>query len=240
MEYSEIPQHTMHRFDVELDDIRSKLLAMGGLVEEQLASAINALIYGDVAMAESVIASDYRVNRHDVEIDETCTAILARRQPTAIDLRLVLTVIKATSDLERIGDEAKRVARMAVRLASADHSRSLFLELEHLGDLVRSMLHQALDAFARMDPEAAVEVARQDRRVDSEYESAMRQSITYMMEDPRAIPLVLDIIWSARALERSGDRCCNISEYVIYFVKGKDVRHTSLDQMELAARGERR
>lgn len=239
MDYSEITQHTMHRFDVELDDIRAKLLAMGGLVEEQLSNAVNALISGDIALAENVVANDYRINRYDVEIDETCTAILARRQPTAIDLRLVLTVIKITADLERIGDEAKRVARMAVRLASADHSRSLFLELEHLGTLVGEMLHQALDAFARMDPEAAVEVAKQDRRVDSEYESAMRQSITYMMEDPRAIPFVLDIIWSARSLERTGDRCCNISEYVVYFVKGKDVRHTSLDQMERAAKGGR-
>ena len=239
MDYSDITQHTMHRFDVELDEIRSKLLAMGGAVEEQITNAVNALIGGDTALAESVVANDYRINRYDVEIDETCTAILARRQPTAIDLRLVLTVIKITADLERIGDEAKRVARMAVRLASADHGRSIFLELEHLGTLVSGMLHQALDAFARMDPEAAVEVAKQDRRVDSEYESVMRQSITYMMEDPRAIPLVLDLIWSARALERSGDRCCNISEYVVYFVKGKDVRHTSLDQMEQAARGGR-
>ena len=240
MEYADIPHHTMHRFDVELDEIRSRLLSMGGLVEEQLANAVSALVDGDTALAESVVANDYRVNRFDVEIDEACTAILARRQPTAIDLRLVLTVIKITADLERIGDEAKRVARMAARLASADHSRGLFLELEHLGDLVRSMLHEALDAFARMDAEAAVEVARQDRRVDSEYENAMRQAITFMMEDPRAIPLVLDIIWSARALERAGDRCCNISEYVIYFVKGKDVRHTSLDQMEMAAKGGRR
>ena len=240
MDYSDITQHTMHSFDVELDEIRSKLLAMGGLVEEQLANAVKALVNGETSLAEAVVANDYRVNRLDVEIDETCTAILARRQPTAIDLRLVLTVIKITTDLERIGDEAKRVARMAGRLASADHSRSLFLELEHLGDLVRSMLHQALDAFARMDAEAAVDVAKQDRRVDSEYENAMRQAITFMMEDPRAIPLVLDIIWSARALERSGDRCCNISEYVIYFVKGKDVRHTSLDQMEMAAKGGRR
>jgi phosphate transport system protein len=240
VEYTDITHHTMHRFDVELDEIRSMLLAMGGLVEEQLANAISALVTGDTRLAESVVSNDYRVNRLDVEIDESCTAILARRQPTAIDLRLVLTVIKITTDLERIGDEAKRVARMAVRLASADHSRSLFLELEHLGDLVRSMLHQALDAFARMDAEAAVDVARQDRRVDSEYENAMRQAITFMMEDPRAIPLVLDTIWSARALERSGDRCCNISEYVIYFVKGKDVRHTSLHQMEMAAKGGRR
>lgn len=232
MEYADITQHTSHRFDVELDGIRSKLLAMGGLVEEQMSSAMAALVSGDQSLAEAVVSNDYRINRMDVEIDEACTAILARRQPTAIDLRLVLTVIKITTDLERIGDEAKRIARMAIRLASADHSRGIFLELEHLGDLVGSMLRQALDAFARVDPEAAVAVAKQDQRVDSEYENTMRQSITYMMEDPRAIPLVLDIIWSARSLERAGDRCCNISEYVIYFVKGKDVRHTSLDQME--------
>ncbi|MEN8174715.1 MAG: phosphate signaling complex protein PhoU [Pseudomonadota bacterium] len=236
MDYSDTHEHTMHRFDVELDRVRSQLLEMGGLVEEQMVNAVQALVSGDTALGESVISRDYLVNRHDVEIDESCTAILARRQPTAIDLRLVLTVIKITADLERIGDEAKRVARMAVRLASADHSRSLFLELEHLGTQVRGMLRGALDAFARMDPEAAVEVAKQDGRVDGEYENAMRQSITFMMEDPRSIPLVLDIIWAARALERTGDRCCNISEYVVYFVKGKDVRHTSLDQMEMAAK----
>mgnify|MGYP001545841383 FL=1 len=237
MEYGGKTQHTLHRFDIELDEIRSRLLAMGGLVEEQLSNAMTAFVKGDQSLAQSVVANDYRVNRLDVEIDEACTAILARRQPTAIDLRLVLTVIKITTDLERIGDEAKRVARMAVRLASADHSRGIFLELEHLGDLVASMLKQSLDAFARMDAESAVEVAKQDQRVDSEYENAMRQAITYMMEDPRSIPLVLDIIWAARALERSGDRCCNISEYVIYFVKGKDVRHTSVDQMEIAVKG---
>ena len=237
MEHRGKTQHTLHRFDIELDEIRSRLLAMGGLVEEQLSNAMTAFVKGDQSLAQSVVANDYRVNRLDVEIDEACTAILARRQPTAIDLRLVLTVIKITTDLERIGDEAKRVARMAVRLASADHSRGIFLELEHLGDLVASMLKQSLDAFARMDAESAVEVARQDQRVDSEYENAMRQAITYMMEDPRSIPLVLDIIWAARALERSGDRCCNISEYVIYFVKGKDVRHTSVDQMEIAVKG---
>jgi phosphate transport system protein len=237
VEYGGKTQHTLHRFDIELDEIRSRLLAMGGLVEEQLSNAMTAFVKGDQSLAQSVVANDYRVNRLDVEIDEACTAILARRQPAAIDLRLVLTVIKITTDLERIGDEAKRVARMAVRLASADHSRGIFLELEHLGDLVASMLKQSLDAFARMDAESAVEVAKQDQRVDSEYENAMRQSITYMMEDPRSIPLVLDIIWAARALERSGDRCCNISEYVIYFVKGKDVRHTSVDQMEIAVKG---
>ena len=163
----------------------------------------------------------------------------ALRQPTASDLRLVLAVIRTTGDLERIGDEAKRVARMAIRAASGGHGRILFGRIVHLGTLVQQMLHSALDAFARMDVEEAIRVAHEDVNIDREYESVMRQSMTFKMEDPRAIPCVLDLIWSARALERSGDRCCNISEYVVYFVKGKDVRHTSLDQMEQAARGGR-
>ena len=167
----------------------------------------------------------------DVEIDESCTKILALRQPTASDLRLVLAVIKTTTDLERIGDEAKRVARMAISAARADHGRNLYGQIAHLGSLVQQMLHRALDAFARMDTDAALQVAHEDVNIDREYESVMRQSMTYMMEDPRSIPSVLDLIWAARALERIGDRCRNICEYVIYFVRGKDVRHTSLDQI---------
>jgi phosphate transport system protein len=205
---------------------------MGGLVEEQLAKGIGALSRGESGEAETVVSNDCKVNAYDVEIDEMCTKILALRQPTASDLRLVLTVIKTTADLERIGDEAKRVARMAIRAAAGDHGRNLFGQIAHLGALVEQMLHNVLDAFARMDVEAAIQVAQEDSDIDREYESVMRQSMTYMMEDPRSIPNVLDLIWAARALERIGDRCCNISEYVIYFVKGKDVRYTSLDQIK--------
>ena len=140
--------------------------------------------------------------------------------------------MKMNSDLERIGDEAKRVARMAIRAAAADHGRNLFSQIAHLGSQVKRMLHSALDAFARMDVNAAISVVHEDVNIDREYESVMRQSMTYMMEDPRSIPGVLDLIWAARAFERIGDRCCNISEYVIYFVKGKDVRHTSLHQIK--------
>lgn len=228
---SDLQHHYSQRFNSELEELRTLTLNMGGLVEQQLENARAAMIAGDPQRGEDVVANDYQVNALDVKIDECCTLILVRRQPTASDLRLVLTVIKITSDLERIGDEAKRVARMAIRLAGTDHSKSLYVQLEHLGQQVQSMLHKVLDSFARMDVEAAVALAREDEKIDHEYENIMRQAMTFMMEDPRSIPLVLDIIFAARALERTGDRCCNICEYLIYFVKGKDVRHTSVEAM---------
>jgi len=232
MDTSHLKHHYSHQFNSELEEIRSRVLAMGGLVERQLEMAIGALNSGESEAAESVVSNDYKVNACDVDIDERCTKILALRQPTASDLRLVLAVIKTTADLERIGDEAKRVARMAIRAARGDHGRNLFGQIAHLGTLVQHMLHGGLDAFARMDVDSAIQVAHEDVTIDREYESVMRQSMTYMMEDPRSIPGILDLIWAARALERIGDRCRNISEYVIYFVKGKDVRHTSLDQLK--------
>jgi phosphate transport system protein len=232
MDRSDYKHHYSQQYNAELEEIRSRVLTMGGMVEQQLGMAIDALNRGQSEPAESVVSNDYKVNACDVEIDERCTKILALRQPTASDLRLVLAVIKTTADLERIGDEAKRVARMAIRAAGGDHGRNLFGQIAHLGSQVQQMLHNVLDAFARMDVNAAIAVAHEDVNIDREYESAMRQSMTYMMEDPRSIPNVLDLIWAARALERIGDRCCNISEYIIYFVKGKDVRHTSLEQIK--------
>lgn len=232
MDQSDLSQHYSQRFNADLEEIKTNVLAMGGLVEQQLEQAIGALQSSEVDKAEKVVANDYKVNAYDVDIDERCTAILALRQPTASDLRLVLTVIKTTADLERIGDEAKRVARMASSSSTSDSGRKLYLRIEHLGMQVRDMLHRTLDAFARMDVEEAIAVAKEDSRIDQEYEGIMRQSMTYMMEDPRSIPLFLDIMWSARALERIGDRCCNICEYIIYFVKGKDVRHISLEQIQ--------
>lgn len=239
MDKLNISHHISQQFNTELEEVRSKVLAMGGLVEQQLADALTALGQGDGALAEQVMKNDYQVNALEVEIDEECTYILARRQPAATDLRLVMAVIKTITDLERIGDEAERVGRMADHLAGSDVKVSLLGEIEHLGEMVRNMLHQALDAFARTDVELSVEVLHQDRKVDDKYESLTRQVITYMAEDPRIIPLTLNLLWAARSLERIGDRSRNICEYVIYLVRGKDVRHTSLEQIEAEARGER-
>ena len=236
MEQNSISHHISRQFNEELEDIRNKVLAMGGLVEEQIENAITALVNGDVELAESVISRDYQVNALEVAIDEESIQVLARRQPAAGDLRLIIAVIKTITDLERIGDQAERISRMAIHLAEMERPKNQYSELERLGVQVLKMLHNALDAFARMDTEAAVRVAQEDRKVDAEYDSIMRQMITFMMEDPRNVRRTLDIMWSARALERMGDHACNICEYIIYLVKGKDVRHTSLEQMEKEAR----
>lgn len=238
MDNMNLGQHISQQYNAELEDIRNRVMAMGGLVEQQLGSAIQALVEGDSAIGEMVVSGDYKVNSMEVSIDEDCSRILARRQPAASDLRLIVAVIKTITDLERIGDQAERVGRMAVRLADADINKSQFVELQHLGNHARQMLNDALDAFARMDVEAALNVVREDLKVDKEYDSLMRQLMTYMMEDPRTISRVLDVMWAARALERIGDHARNICEYVIYLVMGKDVRHTNLEQMEERVRGE--
>jgi len=232
MEKINLGHHISQAFNAELEDIRSRVLGMGGMVEQQLGDALTAVMDGNNDLAEQVIAGDLKVNAMEVAIDEECSRVVVRRQPAATDLRLIVAVIKTITDLERIGDQAERVARIAVSLSANRDNTSQYADLVHLGNHVRQLLHDALDAFARMDPEAAVQVARADVNVDKEYEALMRQLITYMMEDPRTITRSLDIIWAARALERIGDHARNICEYVIYLVKGKDVRHVSLDEME--------
>jgi phosphate transport system protein len=231
MPHSTTP-HTYRQYDKELEDIRSRVLAMGGLVERQITEAVEALVSGDVEKAEEVISKDYRVNAMDVAIDEECTQILARRQPTAGDLRLVMAVIKTITDLERIGDGAERIGRTTIRLTDREKPANTFSSIQALSDQALGMLRDALDAFARMNPEAALAVAAQDVQVDGRYETILRQLITYMMEDPRNISWAVELIWVARALERIGDHARNICEYVIYLVKGKDVRHISLEDME--------
>jgi phosphate transport system protein len=230
-------QHISSQFNAELEDVRQRVLAMGGLVEQQIVDATRALMDADRSLAEAIITNDFKVNQLEVYIDEECSRILARRQPTASDLRLVVAIIKTITDLERIGDEAEKVARMAKDMATQERFVNGMVEVQHLSKQVSQMVHDALDAFARMDAEAALAVARQDAVVDREYEALMRQCITFMMEDPRSIRRTMDLIWSARALERIGDHSKNISEYVIYFVKGKDVRHVSIEDMEREVKG---
>jgi len=236
MDNLKLGQHISQQFNEELEDIRTRVMYMGGIVEQQLADAIKALTTMDVSLAEVVITNDYKVNALEVSIDEECTQILARRQPAASDLRLVMAVIKTITDLERIGDEAERIGRMALHFAEKGGENKMLAGIVHMGDLVTKQLHNALDTFARTDSEAAVMVAREDKKVDQEYETILRNLMTYMMEDPRTIPILVDMMWSARALERIGDRSRNICEYVIYLVKGKDVRHTSVDKVADDAR----
>jgi len=232
--------HISQQYNVELEDIRSKVLQMGGLVEQQIEQALNALVHGDASLGEAVIMDDTKVNKLEVMIDEECSQVIARRQPAASDLRLIVAVIKTITDLERIGDEAEKIARMAVRLAGEERPKTNYAEIQGLGNQVRQMVHDALDAFARLDIQAALNTAREDYKIDQKYEGVMRQMITFMMEDPRTISRVLNMIWAARALERIGDHARNICEYIIYLVKGKDVRHTSLEQIEKEILGRER
>ena len=226
-------QHISQQFNDELEDVRSTVLQMGGVVEEQLGKAVRALVNGDQELAAEVLENDRRVNTLEVEIDEECTRIVARRQPAASDLRLVMAVIKTITDLERIGDEAKRIARMVKTELQGTISQDVRHEIEHMGDLVREMLRTILDAFARTDVETAVGVVEKDERVDVKYVSITRQLMTYMAQDPKMIPDILDTLWAARALERIGDRCENIAEYIFYLVQGRDIRHLSKED-ELA------
>lgn len=225
METNKVGQHISQQFDRELEDIRNKVLIMGGLVEQQIELAIKSFSSGDMDLAEQVIKQDDQVNAMESAIDQECIQIIALRQPTAFDLRMLISVIKILTEIERVGDQAKRIAQMAIHLTSdSDHVDSYY-ELHHIGEMIKVMLHQALDAFARMDTEGVAEINEQDDNVNREYKSIIRQLVTRMMEDPRNISRSLDVLWAARALERIGDHSCNIGEYVIYMMKGEDVRH---------------
>ena len=228
-----MPEHTSKQFDQELEAVRASVLQMGGLVEEQIINAMEALSTGNIELANTVMANDHRVNAFEVGLDEECSMIIARRQPTASDLRMLLTVIKTITDLERIGDEAAKVARMATLIYAADRIVApRFTEIKHMATIVLDMLRKALDGFARLEVSNASLIARFDEAVDEEYRMVLRHLITYMMEDPRTISMFIEIIFAAKAVERMGDHAKNMSEYVVYMVKGKDVRHTTVEEIE--------
>ncbi len=227
----EFTSHFSSQFNQELENLRSRVLAMGNVVEKQIGDAVTALATGNENMARSVIGGDLHVNQLEIYLDEECRRILARRQPAAGDLRLVFAVIKAVTDIERIGDSAKSVARTAIKLIEAKPTGTV-PSLAHLGELVREMVQKAIGAFAGMDVNVALEVERADIAADDEYRSVMRTLTTRMTEDPKAIDWALNLIMAARALERAGDHAKNISEYLIYLVQGKDVRHVSIEDRE--------
>ncbi|AVJ27162.1 phosphate signaling complex protein PhoU [Achromobacter spanius] len=231
-------EHTNKQFDADLESVRSQFLQMGGVVEAMIQEAIDALASGDMSLVEKVREREKEVNRHEVEIDESISRILARHQPTAIDLRMLMAVSKMLTDMERSGDEAEKVATVARRVHEGELRHIPVIELRHMAANVRNMLHQALDAFARLDPIQAAAVVRSDKEVDKEWKGALRHLITYMIEDPRTISRAIDMIFIARALERIGDHAKNMSERVIYMVKGADVRHTGVKNTERLARGE--
>jgi len=239
MDTSDLSHHIHSRYNAELEGIRTGVLQMGGLVEQQLQNGVRAVVHGDSRLGEEVARLDHKVNAMEVAIDEDCSRVLATRGPTASDLRLIVAVIKTITDLERIGDETEKLGHAAARLSASDRSADRYRELKHIGELVIDMVHGALDAFARLDTEAALNIARRDRVIDEEYEAIQRQCITFMMEDPRSIRRTLDVLSLARALERVGDHAKNICEYVVYMVLGKDIRHLSIEDVEkhvLAAR----
>ncbi|MBX9810279.1 MAG: phosphate signaling complex protein PhoU [Burkholderiales bacterium] len=229
-------EHTLKQFDTELEAVRARVLQMGGLVEEQIVRAIDALISGNIPLAVNVVEDDHRVNALEVAIDEECSTVIARRQPAAGDLRMLMMVVKTITDLERIGDEAAKIARMAQLIYESDRPTiPRTTEIRHVADLALGMLRNALDAFARLDLAVAAKVVRQDEQVDEAFRGILRQLITFMMEDPRTISHAIEILFIAKAIERIGDHSKNMSEYVVYMVKGKDVRHTGVEAFEREA-----
>lgn len=239
MDNTNIGHHISGQFNKELEDIRNHVLTMGGMVEEQIENAIKAFTTSDVELAEQVIKQDNQIDALEVALDRECMQIMALRQPTAFDLRLLITVLRIINELERVGDMAEHVAKMTIHLSNIEASKSeSYHEIKHIADLVKTMLHDALDAFARMTVEQVPAITGRDENVDREYASIIRQQITYMMEDPRNITRTINVLWTVRSLERIGDHACNICEHLVYMIKGEDVRHISREELERKVKGE--
>ncbi|WP_440904329.1 phosphate signaling complex protein PhoU [Catenovulum sp. SX2] len=226
-----IDKHISGQFNKELEDMLSHVLDMGGIVEQQIAQALEAISQYDSKLAQKVIKEDEKINAYEMLIDEECARVIAKRQPAAIDLRIILAIAKIIADLERIGDETCRMVRAAQEHFNKTE-RQFLVDVDHMGQQVLQMFKAVLDSLARMDSEAAYDVYKMDKKIDKAYEGITRQLMTYMMEDPRSIPKIMDVMWATRSLERIGDRCQNISEHVIYLIKGKDVRHTPTEKIE--------
>lgn len=230
-------KHLSTQFDSELSAVSGRVLELGGLVESQIRHAIFALSQFSVEIANDVTATETRVNAMEVDIDRELSSIIARRQPTARDLRLLIAISKTTANLERVGDEAEKIARMVRSIIESGSPRSLpSLELRVAADMASGLLRKALDAFARLDTAAALSILKEDDLIDREFDGFVRKLITYMMEDPRTISPSLDLLFVAKAIERIGDHAKNIAEFIIYVVKGADVRHTSMEAIESVVR----
>lgn len=233
-----VQEHSSKQFDIDLEGLRTRVLEMGGLVEAQINAAIQGLATGDARVLDRIIAEDHRVNAMEVSIDTDCSHVIARRQPAAGDLRMVLAVIKIVTDLERIGDEAAKIARVGRQGHVQGRASSMpIAAVRHMGQIAIGMLRKALDSLARLDPVSAAAIIREDFEIDEEFRAMVRQLITFMMEDPRTISQALDVLWIAKAIERIGDHAKNMAEQVIYVVKGTDVRHTSVEEVEREALG---
>ncbi|MEI7737250.1 MAG: phosphate signaling complex protein PhoU [Betaproteobacteria bacterium] len=226
-------KHLSTQFDAELNSVSSRVMELGGLVESQIRQAVYALSQFSAEVADHVIENETRVNSLEVEIDRDLTSIIGRRQPTAVDLRLLMAISKTTANLERAGDEAEKIARMVKSIIQSGNSRALpASELRVASEMASSILRKALDAFARLDTKTALAILKEDHLIDAEFDGFLRILITYMMEDARTISASLDLLFIAKAIERIGDHAKNIAELIIYIVKGADVRHTSIEQIE--------
>lgn len=229
METLNINRHISGQFNHELEGIRNQIMQMGGLIEQQFTDTLTALADNNIELAKQVIAKDKEVNKFELDVDKECSRIIAKRQPAAVDLRLILSTMKSITELERIGDSVAGIASMIIE----NHKQDIpsLVGLENIGQIVLKMLHGALDAFTRLDLKAAILIYNEDKKINRQYESIVRELMTFMMEDPRSIPFILKVLAAARSIERIGDRCQHLCEQVIYSVKGVDVRHATKEEI---------